>query len=257
MSTCLQISHHEEGCVRVLGLNRPRGNILDSEMMESLAAAFDPSQAPPKLRLLVLRGVGGNFSYGASVPEHRKDQAPAMLQKIHELVRRIARYPVPVAALVEGCCLGGAFELVLACHLVFAVQGARMGCPEIKLGVFPPVFAALGSYRLGAPTAERMLLTGCELSAQASLERGLSTAVFAQGDEPLHALLAWYGEHLAPLSAFALRQSVRAVRRPLEPHLALLDANEQQYLEQLLPSHDGNEGIEAFLAKRKPVWLDR
>ncbi len=257
MSGCLQISHHEQGCVRVLSLNRPRGNILDSEMMEALCAAFDPEQAPPKLRLVVLRGVGGNFSYGASVAEHRKDQAAAMLKTIHELVRRIARFPVPVAALVEGRCLGGAFELVLACHLVFAAQGARMGCPEIKLGVFPPVLAALGSYRLGAPTAERMLLTGCELTAQESLERGLSAAVLAAADEPLQALLGWYSEHLASLSAFALRQSVQAVRRPMEPHLALLDANEQQYLAQILPSHDGNEGIEAFLAKRKPSWQDR
>jgi cyclohexa-1,5-dienecarbonyl-CoA hydratase len=249
----------EDGTVLRILLNRPKGNVLNAAMMGAISDALAAHRDAAHLRLVLVRGAGGNFSFGASVEEHRRDQAPGMLQAFHRFVRAIATHPVPVAALVEGRCLGGAFEMTLACHLVFATNTARFGCPEIKLGVFPPVLAVAGFARLGGALAERLLLTGEEIDAAAAERAGFLAAVFDADTDPEAAVLAWYRKHLRPLSALAVREAVRAgrTRSPLLAALGEpLDEVERQYVERTLASHDGNEGIEAFLARRSPVWTD-
>ena len=113
-----------EGEVLRLVLDQPRANILSMAMMRELAAALDAHRADRMLKLVVLRGAGGNFSFGASVAEHERSHAPAMLGCFHDLVRRVARFPVPIASLVQGRCLGGGFELALASHFIFTTPGA-------------------------------------------------------------------------------------------------------------------------------------
>ncbi len=183
-----------------------------------------------------------------------------MLAAFHGLVRQIAAYPVPVAALVEGRCLGGAFEVVLACHFVLAARNAVFACPEIKLGVFPPVLAVLGPARLGAATAERLLLTGEDAGAEELARTGFVSALFEPGADAEAELLGWYRQRLAGLSAFALRQATRASRAGAAVQELLtsrLETVEGRYVQHVLESHDGNEGIEAFLARRPPQWEDR
>lgn len=250
----------ESGAVLRLMLDRPKGNVLTMDVMRQLGDALQAHQGDPHLKLVVLRGAGGTFSYGASVEEHRKAQAPAMLAAFHALVRRVAGYPVPVAALVEGRCLGGAFELVLCCHFVFAARTAVFACPEIRLGVYPPVLAVLGPRRLGAAVAERMLLTGEEAGAEQLERTGFITSLFDGGADGEAVLLAWYRAKLQGLSAFALRQATGASRAGAGMDDLLgedLAAAERRYVEQVVESHDGNEGIEAFLSRRVPVWEDR
>lgn len=249
----------EGGTVLRLVLDDPKGNVLSMAMMDELEAALAAHRDDRTLRMVLLRGAGGSFSYGASVAEHVEALAPAMLARFHRLVRAVAAFPVPVAALVEGRCLGGAFELVLACHVVFATDGARFACPEIKLGVFPPVLAVLGAARLGAPLAERLLLTGDELDARRAHTVGFVTEVIPEDGDSEGRVLAFYRAKLRPLSAFSLRQATATIREGsglLASLGAPLDAAEKRYLGPLLASHDGNEGIEAFLAKREPVWND-
>ena len=254
----------EDGSVLSLVLNQPKANVLSMAMMAELRAALAAHRTHRKLRLVIVRGAGKHFSFGASVPEHRRDSAQAMLAAFHALVRDMASYPVPVAALVLGQCLGGAFELVLACHLVFAAPSAVFACPEIKLGVVPPVLAVIGHHRLGGPLAERMVMTGAELTAHQAHDRGLIAALLPEAFDgvdtaALPFVLDWYRATLAPLSAFSLREATHAARAGsglLASLGAPLDAAERRYLEQLLPSRDGNEGIEAFLARRAPAWVD-
>ncbi len=253
----VQAQLREDDTLLELILSGPKGNILTRAMMEELAAHLSAHAADVHLRSVLIRSAGKNFSFGASVEEHRRDAAPAMLRTFHTLIRQVASYPVPVAALVAGRCLGGAFELTLACHLVHCTPSAVFACPEIKLGVFPPVLAVLGRERLGASLCERLLLTGGELDAL--LAQGCGWATLVDEAEPEAGLLSWYRTHLKPHSAYSLRQAVRAARQVSGALACLaepLDAAERLYLEALLPSHDGNEGIEAFLAKRAPQWSD-
>ena len=254
----LDVTMSSDGRVLTLLLNQPKGNILDAAMLGAIDVALDAHRDDKGLKLVVFRGAGGNFSYGASVAEHRKEAAPAMLTQFHGTVRRIARYPVPVLALVEGRCLGGAFEVALVAHFVFATPNASFACPEIRLGVFPPVLAAVGALRVGGALCERLLLTGEALSAEEARSVGLVSRIVA-ADDPMTAVDDWYQEVLAPLSAYVLRQGVDITRRASGLDSALngpLDEAERHYLEALLPSHDGNEGIEAYLDRRIPTWKD-
>lgn len=257
MSDIVLAESLEDGAVLALTLNQPKANIITGEMLKALSTALSAHEDDRNLKLVTLRGAGSHFSFGASIEEHRKDEAPAMLETLHRTVRQMVTYPAPIAALVDGRCLGGGFELVLCCHFVFATQRALFACPEIKLAVFPPVLSVLGPIRLGPNTSERLVLTGANMTAEEGKAIGFCTAVVQTGAELDAAVLAWYGEYLKPLSAFAIRQGTKAARRASGLSAAvgdLLDAAEKQYVAEVLSSHDGNEGIEAFIAKRPPTW---
>ncbi|MBI4574794.1 MAG: enoyl-CoA hydratase/isomerase family protein [Planctomycetes bacterium] len=256
----VRVTHQEDGRLLHLVLDRPRGNVLTMDLLGELGEALRAHRDEAHLKLVAIQGAGGHFSFGASVEEHRPEPAPRMLAAFHGLLREVAAYPVPVAALVEGRCLGGGFELVLCCHLVFATRTATFGCPEVRLGVFPPVLAALGPARLGGAVSERLLLTGAELPAEEAQRLGLVAAIFPPEGDAAEALRGWFRERLAPLSAFSLRVATRAAREGsglLGLLGAPLDAMERRYLRDLLPSHDGNEGVRAFLERREPAWQDR
>lgn len=247
----------ESGSLLELVIDVPKGNILSGAVMRALDAHLVEHASRPELRLVTLRGEGKNFSFGASVEEHRRDAAREMLTTFHALIRRIATYPVPVATLVDGRCLGGAFEVALAGHFVLATSKAIFGCPEIKLGVFPPVLAALGPSRLGGALSERLLLTGADLGVDAAFTAGFVSVLVPDGVALETFARDWYRSTLAPLSAKALRHGVRAARTGAQLDLCLseiLTEVEGQYLEDVVASHDGNEGIEAFIARREPVW---
>ncbi len=254
----ISVDSLEDGAVLRVLLNQPKGNVLTTAMMRELDEALREQRDRRHLKLVVLRGAGGNFSFGASVEEHRRAQAPDMLRGFHAFLRELSAFPVPVASLVEGRCLGGGFELALCCHFIFATPGARFGCPEIKLGVFPPVFAVVGPLRMPGALAERMLLTGEDIGVEAAASAGLLAAVLDQPD-PEAELMEWYRRNVAPLSAFALRQAVGAARHASGFIRAMQDAlaeTERRYITDVVSSHDGNEGIEAFLARRAPQWKD-
>ncbi len=254
----------DDGEVLSLTLAVPKGNVLSMAMMTELVAALTKHRDDVPLKAVLLCADGRHFSYGASVAEHRRDNAEAMLETFHHLVRQMVGYSVPIVAMVQGRCLGGAFEVALCCHVVLAMRNAIFACPEISLGVFPPVLAAIGHLRLGGALAEQLLLTGDELSAEAAHRCGLVTHIYSETNEvggeavdPHAAALAWVRDKFGPRSAFSLRQATRATRDAsgLKAQVAgVLDAVEKQYIEELLQSHDGNEGIEAFLEQRVPVW---
>ncbi len=247
----------EGGGVVRLTLNQPKANILSMAMMADLSEALDLHRDDKELRLVIIRGAGRAFSFGASVAEHRRDQAATMLASFHAFSRKVAAYPVPVMAAVDGPCLGGAFELALLCHVVIATERAVFACPEVKLGVFPPVLAAIGHLRLGGATSERLLLTGANMSAAEAYRIGWLAGLIDSETSLDDAAQSWYREHVAGLSAYALRQTVKVSRRSsgmLDALGPVLDQAERQYVEEVVTSHDGNEGIESFLERRKPVW---
>jgi cyclohexa-1,5-dienecarbonyl-CoA hydratase len=258
MGSLIRAEPLEEGRLLRLSLDAPKGNILSQAMMGEISSALSNHREDPRLRLVLLTAEGTHFSFGASVEEHRREQAPAMLAAFHALIRNVAGYPVPIAAVVQGQCLGGSFELVLACHLVFATVNASFACPEVKLGVFPPVLAAIGPLRLGHALAERLLLTGDSLDAESAHRLGF-VARLLTGNSGQDEVLRWFQEVMAPLSAFAIRQATKVSRRS-SGILQALDVSlaqaERQYLEEVLTSRDGNEGIAAFLERRKPLWQD-
>ena len=249
----------EDGALLRVVFERDGGNVLTGALMRQLDAVLEEHESARHLKLVTLEGHGKHFSFGASVEEHQKEQAAQMLATFHGLIRRLASYPVATAAVVRGRCLGGAFELVLACRFVFASEGSIFACPEIKLGVFPPVLAALGPARLGQSWTERLALTGCELDARTAEQLGFATSIAPAGVDAFDHAREWYGRSLKELGAFSLRQATEALQRGSKLREAVgetLASIERLYLERLLQSHDGNAGIEAFMNKQKPEWSD-
>ncbi|MBL8957980.1 MAG: enoyl-CoA hydratase/isomerase family protein, partial [Myxococcaceae bacterium] len=143
-----------DGAALRLTLDSGRGNIVDERLTRALHEALASAATDPALCCVVLEGSGKDFSFGASVEEHRVQKAPAMLKALHEVVAQLLTLPVPVLAAVRGKCLGGGLELVLACSRVWAHPSARLGCPELKLGVIAPAASALLPHRVGDRAAE-------------------------------------------------------------------------------------------------------
>lgn len=243
-----------DGQVLDIQLNAPKANILDAAMMAELRSVLAAERAPSRRKAIVLAGSGAHFCFGASVAEHQADQVGAMLPQFHALIDDLLSHPVPVLARVSGFCLGGGFELALACSLLFADDSARFGVPEIQLGVFPPVAAvllpALGAAALGS----RLVLSGETVDATTLVASGL---LAGRGESAEATVSAWIEHHLLPRSASSLRLAQRAARAAVLAHFrAHIGAAERLYLDELMATHDANEGIAAFIGKRPPAWMD-
>lgn len=234
-------------------LNAPKANIVDRTMIAELLSAFDRC-AQRELCAVVLGAEGPHFSFGASVQEHLPEHIAETLSALHALIGRIVRMPAPVIAAVHGQCLGGGFELALACDLILADDTAVFGAPEIKLGVFAPAASAILPVRVGASRSSTLLLTGESCSAHDALAMGLVAAVAPAGG--LEDLVGTQLEtHFVPRSATGLRYAALAARS-LVLHAVDYDLPrcEGMYLEELMAAQDPVEGIQAFLEKREPRW---
>lgn len=248
----IEFTHQEQ--VANVTLTAPKANILDCAMMGNLCAAFSGLQGRQDLKLVLLRGEGPHFSFGASIEEHLPDRIADTLQQLNVLLWEVVKAPAPTVAVVRGQCLGGAFELALACDFIIADDTAQFALPEIKLGVFPPAGAALLPSRLGASRAAQMVLTGANWTAATASAAGLVSRVMAAASLETE-LEEWLQSEFLPRSPVALRCSARATRRPIVHALEHdLPALEHCYLAELMQHGDPVEGIHAFLEKRQPRW---
>jgi cyclohexa-1,5-dienecarbonyl-CoA hydratase len=248
----LQVRAERDGQVQRLTLARPKANLLDAELIGALRDAVRDLTASGPLKLVLLDHEGPHFSFGASVEEHLPGAVRGMLQEFHGLFRDLDQLGVPIAAVVHGQCLGGGLELALLAGRVFVDPSARMGLPEIRLGVFPPVGAVLLPLRIGVAAATDQVLSGASVDGETAARIGLADSCTA---DPRAAALAWFDETLALRSAASVRQAWQAVRRPYGRALgAELAAVETQYLEELMALRDPEEGLRAFLASREPTW---
>ena len=242
------------GSVLRIVLNRPKANILDSAMTRSIGEALD-QQITPNTRLLVFEGAGANFCYGASVEEHQADQAESMLGDFHGLFRKLAKLAVPTCAVVRGQCLGGGLELASWCTWIVATPDALLGQPEIKLAVFPPMASILLPWRIGGRGALDLCVSGRSITAQEALDIGLVNAVVEDPEAWWRDLLQ---QQLLKTSASSLRFAELAARTQLIRQLDRdLPDLERLYLEELMNTHDGNEGINAFVERRRPEYTNQ
>lgn len=254
MSVVQVLPERNDQVFRVV-LSRPRANLLDAEMVAGLRKAVAGIRRYGPTKLVVFEGAGDHFSFGASVEEHLPGAVPDMLHRFHALFREIEDLGVPTAAAVKGQCLGGGFELALLCGRIVVASDARLGCPEVKLGVFPPAASVLLPFRVPNVVAARLAVAGEVVPGERAVTLGLADA---GNDDPSASILSWFDEVLAPLSAVAVRHAWRAVRRPVVRALAEdLPAVEHAYLDDLMACHDPVEGLRAFLERRPARWEHR
>lgn len=236
-------------------LDDPPLHILDLAMLEELRDAL--AKVGNDRHALIIDATGTKaFSAGASVQDHAVDRVGGMLERFHACFRTLARLDVVTIALVRGAALGGGCELALACDFVLAADSARFGYPEIELGVFPPVGAWQMSRQIAPRRGLELFLGGQTVDAPTAASIGMVNAAFADSDFD-DAAARWM-ERLFSKSASSLRIAKKAYRIAAAGEFeARLAEVERLYLEELVRTHDANEGLAAFLEKRKPRWENR
>lgn len=244
---------HDRRVLRIT-LGGSRGNVLTTQVMREVRAAVEGLDRERDLALIAFEGEGPDFSFGSSVQEHRKGLVEGMLAEFHRMLDALDATSTPLAALVNGRCLGGGLELALFCDFVLAEESAEFGLPEIKLGVFPPVGCALLPWRVGTARASSMILSGESIAAPEAYTFGLIDRVVPEGFLQ-ESFEPWLEKTILPLSSSSLRVATRAARIPWVARFwECLTALERLYLDELVPTHDANEGLAAFLEKRAPIW---
>jgi len=242
-----------------ISLARPPLNVLNIEMMREISAALEECARVREMVAVVFEAERGAraFSAGVAIEEHVAETIYRMLESFHNIFRALDAMAKPVVALVNGAALGGGCELIAVCDIVVASESARFGQPEIKLGVFPPVAAIMLPRVIGERRARELILTGELIDAPEALRLGLVNYVVAPAE--LEAKGQEILARLRELSAPALEWTRRAldISRSGERLEDALARVESLYLNELMKTEDANEGVRAFMEKRKPVWRNR
>ena len=253
----IQVESRHDGSVEWISLGPPPANIITVALVDELSTALEVAAARSDTKAVVIAGSGKHFSYGASVEEHTPDRIGDVLPRLHRLVGNMLTCPVPTVAAVSGLCLGGGFEVAMACSLIVCDARAKFGVPEIKLGVFPPVASVLLPRLVGTAAATKIILTGENVDSETMRALGAVAMVTEEGglDAALEGFIA---SNFLEKSASSLRLANRAARAALSAHYqANIDAAERLYLDELMSTEDAVEGIQAFLDKRSPQWKNR
>lgn len=242
--------------ILIITINRPAAkNAINAEVARHIAAAVDELDASPELRAGVITGAGGNFSAGMDLKAFVSGESPFIdgrgLCGISVTPPR-----KPLLAAVEGWALAGGFELLLACDLIYAGEGARFGVPEVKRGL---VAAAGGAYllpqRISSPAALELLLTGDPIGADRALALGLVTRVTPDGGALEEALRI--ADRIAANGPLALEVTKQIARSAETWGTVNGWAAQDAMAHRAMTSRDAAEGATAFAEKRPPVWQGR
>jgi enoyl-CoA hydratase len=235
-------------------------NALNAATLTELETAFDKLAVDPSIRVILLTGAGGRaFAAGADIRELAPltpDEGRAFALRGQAIFRKIETLGKPVVACIQGFALGGGCELAMACTVRLATDDARLGQPEVKLGV---ICGYGGTQRLprlvGRGTALKLLLSGAIVEAQEALRIGLVDEVVPAGQLMQRAeALALEIAANAPL---AVAETLRVVDEGLDLPLEAALEREAAGFGHLCGTADKTEGAQAFLAKRPPHWTGR
>jgi enoyl-CoA hydratase/carnithine racemase len=243
-----------DGVARVM-LNRPPLNLLVPELIEALREAFLGLARNRAVRLAIITGSGRAFSAGVDIKVLREldvASAKGFVTQLHEAIRAVREAPFPVIAMLHGHCLGGAFELAMACDLRTASAGCRMGLPEIKVGVPSVIEAALLPGLIGPARAAEYLLTGETLTAEQALEWGLVNRVAPAGD--LEAATRELAEKILACAPTAVRMQKELLNRWRQTDLATAIQYGINAFAGSYATEEPREAMTAFLEKRPPKF---
>ncbi|NNC39789.1 MAG: hypothetical protein HKN95_03765 [Acidimicrobiia bacterium] len=250
----------EPGAVATIRLNNPPLNLVSKEVTAALSAVLHRIAGDEAVRAVVLTGAGDRaFSAGSDVkefPSLRGRVGEGKLIDENAVYNQLADLPLPTVAALEGDALGGGLELALCCDLRVASQRARLGMPELRLGVVP---GSGGTQRLprliGLARAKELILLGELIEAGTALQFGLVTRVVPAGRAENTA--RELAETLASRGPVAVREAKRMLDATLDGSLAAGQTAELEASERVFGSEDMLEGAAAFLEKRSPEFKNR
>lgn len=248
--------------VATVTLNRPDvRNAFNETTISDITLAFDQLGRDEAVRAIVLAANGPAFCAGADLNwmkkmagySHEENNADAM--QLAEMLRTIYLCPTPVVAKVQGDCYAGGMGLVAACDVVVAVEEANFCLSEVKLGLIPATISPYVIKAMGEQAARRYFLTAERFTAQQALRIGFAHEVVAAGE--LDATVAAIVKALVNNSPNAVQQAKVLVRDVAGlPVTDALLADTAERIAHIRASEQGREGVQSFLEKRKPAWLN-
>jgi cyclohexa-1,5-dienecarbonyl-CoA hydratase len=242
-----------DGEIAYVTLDNPPVNVIDFPMIAAIKAFLSTLKGEQRLCAIVFQARGRTFSAGVDVGSHLPATVHEMIREFHSVFELLDELEAPTVSLVRGPCLGGACELAGYQDVVIATENARFGLPEIKLGVFPPVAAAVFPRRFRFQAAMQLLLTGDTIEPAAAVRAGLVSRLVPESDAEvvLERLLRSFRDKSASSLRIVKRATLRARGWSFREAVA---PSEQVYLEELMATRDAVEGLQAFLEKRDPSW---
>lgn len=242
-----------DGPVATVTINRaPARNAITPEAVGLFHAALDQAQADPQVRVVCVTGAGDKaFCSGADLGGGMQDDdRRSHFDAYARLISRLAEFPKPTVARVNGHCLAGGTGFMLACDIVLAKASAQFGTPEVNVGLFPMMIGALIFRNVPRKKAMEMILLGQRLTAAQALEMGMVTRVVADAD--FDAEMAAVLAALAAKSPIGLRLGKQAFSAVEQMPLAEAVRYLAGQLLEVAGTQDAREGISAFLEKRTP-----
>ncbi|WP_027964642.1 enoyl-CoA hydratase [Halalkalibacillus halophilus] len=254
------LSWNKEGNVAQVVISSPPANALSSGILMDLDKVLDEVEKDKEIKTIVLKGEGKFFSAGADIKEftsfQKEDDYAGLSKKGQALFNRIEQFHIPVIASIHGASLGGGLELAMACHVRIVTKDAKLGLPELNLGIIPG-FA--GSQRLpryvGLPKAYEMILTGEPITGEEAAQYGLANHAVAEEE------LEVVTNKLASKFASKSGPSIKAIMEllPYAQTSSFQDgvSKEAEEFGKVFGNDDAKEGIQAFIDKRKPDFKDQ
>lgn len=247
------VRFERRGSVALLTIDAPPVNVLSAEVLAALGQRLAEVEADPEVRAVVLASAAERaFAAGANIREMvalGPSGARAHGARGQALTRQIERSPLPIIAAVNGVCLGGGCEVILACDFVVASEDATFGQPEIVLGIMPGWGGTQRlPHRVGSANARRWILTGRPVSAQDAERQGLVDRVVPRS-ELLPAAFS-LGEELATRAPLALAAAKYALHHAIDPQIDQGLRYELGLWARLFGTEGQREGMKAFLEKR-------
>ncbi len=246
------------GVIRRIAIDRPeRLNALDAATLDALHAAFDAAAVDPAVRVIVLTGSGPKaFVAGADIAE-MSSLSPVEGRDFSlrgtRMMRRIEKMPKPVIAMLNGFALGGGLELAMACHLRIAADNAKLGQPEINLGLIPGFGGTQRLLRLAGRAATlELCLLGAPIDAARALTLGIVNRVVPAADLETETMML--AKQLAAAAPLALRGMLDCVNVGGECGIEEGLEYESAQFGLIFSSEDMREGTKAFLERRKPEF---
>jgi enoyl-CoA hydratase/carnithine racemase len=251
----------EEDGVVILSLRNPPVNALSTSLLSDLDRAVRALSQDPAKRAAILTGEGQYFSAGADVKEMAtladrfRTEAPNLVRRVQSTFRAVETLPLPVVAAINGLAVGGGLELALSCDLRIAGDSARVGFPEVTLGLIPAYGGTQRLARLvGTAKARELVFTGSLIPAAEAARWGLVNRTVPSGQE-LRAARDLAHNLATRSSPVAVRAAKRAILEGYDRSLEEgLQRETQLFESEVLPSQDLLEGIVAFVEKRPPKF---
>jgi enoyl-CoA hydratase len=254
------ISVEKDDRITTVTLKRPPANALSQEVLQEISEVLDEVEKDNDTRVILIRGEGRFFSAGADIKEFTtvtNEKAFTELSQFGQrLFERLERFPKPIIAAIHGAALGGGLELAMACHIRLVSENAKLGLPELTLGLIPG-FA--GSQRLplyvGTAKAYEMLLTSEPITGIEAHQYGLANHVYPE--DSLFEKAYEIARKIAQKSPVSVSLTIDLVNFAKDDSYHEGVNKEAIYFGKAFISEDGQEGIKAFIEKRSPEFKGR